>query len=82
MNGYQDKTGNYNIGANKTILLGLLASGPVYTTTGQIEIREIPTISAPFVSTNHMIHLGYYVKAREILNLCNHIKQKLNLETG
>lgn len=77
MNGYIDKSNNYQIGACKNILIGLLSSGPFYTSTGQIEIKEIPTVAVPTFSTSQMIHLGYYVKAKEILVLSAHIKKTL-----
>lgn len=78
MNGYQDKSGNYHVTASKNILLGLLSSGPSFSDTGKIEIREIPTKNVvPVVTYNQMIHLGYYVKAKEILTLCEFIKEKI-----
>ena len=73
---FSDKLGNLVIGGRKIIFLGLLSSGPTFTSEGKIEIKEIPTVNMQTVSINtQMIHLGYYVKAKEILNLCNHIKK-------
>ncbi|HBD7115611.1 TPA: hypothetical protein OX081_000894 [Legionella pneumophila] len=78
LQGFHDKVGNYHIGANKNILLGLLSSGPYLTQSGKIEIKEIPTTNmVPVASFNQMIHLGYYVKAKEILVLCEHIKSQV-----
>lgn len=78
MMGYHDKYGNYLVGTNKTILLGLLSSGPYVTQSGKIEIKEIPTATvAPVATYTQMIHLGYYVKAKEILRLCEHIQKIL-----
>jgi hypothetical protein len=78
MQGFHDKSGTYHIGASKNILLGLLFSGPYLTQDGKIEIKEIPTVNiVPVASFNQMIHLGYYVKAKEILILCEYIKDKL-----
>lgn len=77
MMGYQDKTNHSYSLASKFILLGLLSSGPYYTQSGKIEIREIPTGNlVPVTSYNQMIHLGYYVKAKEIILLCNLIREK------
>lgn len=78
LQGFHDKVGNYHISANKNILLGLLSSGPYLTQSGKIEIKEIPTTNmVPVTSFNQMIHLGYYVKAKEILVLCEHIKSQV-----
>ncbi|MGX8786032.1 S1 family peptidase [Legionella pneumophila] len=78
MKGFHDKNGTYHIGASKNILLGLLFSGPYLTQSGKIEIKEIPTANlVPVASFNQMIHLGYYVKAKEILVLCEHIKNQI-----
>jgi hypothetical protein len=78
MRGFHDKTDTYHIGASKNILLGLLFSGPYLTQSGKIEIKEIPTANiVPITTYNQMIHLGYYVKAKEILTLCGIIKEKI-----
>ncbi|HEL8003005.1 TPA: hypothetical protein UZ269_002852 [Legionella pneumophila] len=80
MQGFHDKNGTYHIGASKNILLGLLFSGPYLTQSGKIEIKEIPTANiGPVASFNQMIHLGYYIKAKEILVLCEHIKNQIVL---
>ena len=81
MKGFHDKSGTYHIGASKNILLGLLFSGPYLTQSGKIEIKEIPTANiAPVTTYNQMIHLGYYVKAKEISVLCDVIKEKISKE--
>ena len=74
---YVNKLGVTRLGATQIILLGLLTAGPVYTCEGTIEIKEIPTNSVPIVSTNQMIHLGYYVKAKEIMTLIEEIKTRI-----
>jgi hypothetical protein len=58
----------------RAILLGVLFAGPHTTTEGEILIEEIPTSSRPVIITPQMIHLGYIVKAKEILALGEHIK--------
>ncbi len=68
------KSQSFTIGG-KIILLGLLFGGPVYTSEGKIEIKEIPTLQIPVSTSQQFIHLGYYVKAKEILVLCEHIKK-------
>ncbi len=73
---YFDKQSNtFRIG-NKTILLGLLFGGPSYTSEGKIEIKEIPALQIPITKSQQWIHLGYYVKAKEILALTEYILKK------
>ena len=69
------KSKAYSIGS-KIILLGLLFGGPVYTSEGKIEIKEIPAKQIPITKSQQWIHLGFYVKAKEILTLCEYIKQR------
>ncbi len=71
---YYDKQNKATrIGGEKLILLGLLCSAPFHSIEGKIEIREIPTQQVPIAQVNQFIHLGYYVKAKEVLRLCEHI---------
>lgn len=74
---YPNKTGGISIG-NKFIFLGLLYGGPIYSSEGKILIKEIPTSREPLTHYEQMIHLGYYVKAKEINFLCEKIKSLLN----
>jgi len=70
---FPNKNGGLLLG-NKIIFLGLLSEGPAYTTEGKIVIKKIPTSNYEAnVENQQMIHLGYYVKAKEVLTLCNHI---------
>ena len=64
---YATRTG-ITIG-NRLHLLGILASGPQFTAEGQLRIVDIPTASTPVISTSIPIHLGYYIKAKELLVL-------------
>lgn len=74
---YFDKKNNtFKIG-NKVILLGLLFGGPNYTNEGRIEIKEIQAQQIPITKSQQWIHLGYYVKAKEILVLSDYIKKKV-----
>jgi hypothetical protein len=62
---------------SRTILLGVLSSGPYMNAEGTIEIREIPTRAEAASVTPVMIHLGYIIKAKEILVLGQHIIEHL-----
>lgn len=75
---FPDKAGNLNVG-NKVILLGLLSSGPIYTSEEKIQIKAIPTQLVPVTQYNQMLHLGIYVKAKTILELSFLIKEKHEL---
>jgi hypothetical protein len=65
---YGDKKGHTVIGS-RTMLLGVLFSGPLMQTDGKIVIRNIPTAVEPVAQVNMMLNLGYIVKARELLGL-------------
>lgn len=68
------KPGSMSIGGSRAALLGVLFGGPQMTAEGEIVVREIPTSNAqPIIATRLMINLGYYVKAREILSLGEHV---------
>jgi hypothetical protein len=71
------KEGSLSIGGQRAWLLGVLFAGPIRRAEGNIELRPIPTSSRPVAVTDQMIHLGYIVKAREILALGNHIKKSI-----
>jgi hypothetical protein len=61
------------IGSNRLLLLGVLFAAPQYQADGSITIVEIPTAAKMVVSTNLPVHLGFYVKAREITALKTHL---------
>lgn len=63
----------------QAFLLGALYAGPIREAEGRIEVRPIPTSVQPIPVTQQMIHLGYVVKAREILALGERIKQTLGI---
>jgi len=72
---YYSKPLSVTVG-NRAILLGVLFGGPQWTAEGQIVIKPIPTMQPNFVSvTPVMIHLGYIVKAKEILELGKALKR-------
>lgn len=61
------------MGANRVFLLGVLYGGPVMQADGEIEVQTIPTRQVPVAVTQMMIHLGYYIKAREVRALAQHV---------
>lgn len=74
---YQDKKGNIFMGKSRVALLGILYAGPIWTAEGSVEINPIPTAISPVSKTNMMIHLGYVLKAKEILTLGSYIIQEI-----
>lgn len=54
---------------NRYILLGLLFAGPHMRADGTIQVVEVPSVATPIASTMIPIHLGFYVKASELLIL-------------
>lgn len=79
--GYKDKYGNLIWGESRIIFIGTLFAGPQYDATGEIVVRTIPTVQQKVEAhTGVMINLGYYVKAREILEFKNYIKRVLEQE--
>ena len=62
---YSDKKGNVIIGS-RTLLLGILFSGPQIQADGEIVVRNSPTTKVPVAQIQLMLNLGYIVKAREI----------------
>jgi hypothetical protein len=73
--------GGFVIGS-RALLLGILFAGPVLKTDGTWEIKEIPTAKArvPVVVTPIPVHLGYYVKAKELNVLKEHLVKALKIE--
>jgi hypothetical protein len=68
--------GGISIG-RRLIFLGVLYAYPQFTANGDIEIVEIPTAQTPISRTNIPTHLGYYVKAKELITLKEHILSML-----
>jgi len=75
MGSYYTKDGSLVVGT-RFGLLGILHAGPQWTAKGDIEIKPIPTAALPVAKTPLMIHLGYVIKAREILTLAEYITQQ------
>lgn len=69
------KRGSINIGANRIVFLGILFSGPVYSSEGKIITRDIPTKQEVISLTPQMINLGYYIKSEVILDFKEKIRR-------
>lgn len=57
-------------------LVGILYAGPVMRADGSIEIQEIPTSVRGVSKTDVMIHLGYVIKARELMVLVEYMQSR------
>ncbi|NSW82202.1 MAG: trypsin-like peptidase domain-containing protein [Syntrophothermus sp.] len=69
---YYTKDGSLVVGT-RVALLGVLYAGPEMTVEGSIVARPIPTTVLPASITRVMIHLGYVIKAKEIVTLGSHV---------
>ncbi len=65
---------------SRLIFLGVLFAYPQHKADGSIEIIDIPTKQVPIARTPLPAHLGYYIKAREILELKQHLFQSLQVQ--
>lgn len=64
---YSEK--NAVVVGTRAMLLGVLFATPRYTPNGTVHPVEIPTTSKPSGTAAMASHLGFYVKARELLEL-------------
>ncbi|GJE43273.1 trypsin-like peptidase domain-containing protein [Methylobacterium soli] len=64
---YADKHNNTVVGS-RIMLLGVLYAGPTIKLDGTVEVVPGPTNSQIVSKTNTMMHLGYCIKARKILD--------------
>lgn len=71
--------GNLVVGLTRTILLGVLWGGPQITREGRIEVREVPTAEPTVLTREHAIHLGYYIKAKELITLAEYAMKVLGV---
>lgn len=79
--GYKDKLGNLKWGQSRIIFIGTLFSGPKYDATGKIVVTDIPTSQQIVQShTGVMVNLGYYIKAKELLEFKRKIADILEQE--
>lgn len=76
---YTEKKGNHGLvfSRGRTIFMGVLSSSPVYTAEGRIVVKNVPTVAQVTAEVGQMIHLGYIIKAKEVLNLGDHILKSL-----
>lgn len=68
---YSDKDGSLVLGS-RIALLGVLHAGPQMNAEGQIVPKPIPTHFVPVSETKIMIHLGYVIRASEIVRAAKH----------
>ncbi len=83
--GYTERTATSTsviTGRDRVIFLGVLFEGPYLTTEGQIEIRKIPTHNYPVSITKLMIHLGYIIKAKEVITLAEYVNNFVKLNAS
>lgn len=73
---YKDKHGNIYFGNSRIIFLGVLHSGPQWSADGELVVEQIPTANGIKIKPNVkvMVNLGYYVKARELLEFKKYIQ--------
>jgi len=64
----------------RIIFLGVLSAGPQFAADGTLQIAEIPTGEGPITRTNIPVHLGYYVKSKELITLKDHLFRTLNIK--
>ncbi len=58
---------------DRILFLGVLHAGPVLHATGEIAVANIPINVPKNFALNLMIHLGYYVKSRELIALAKEV---------
>lgn len=73
---YSDKDGSLVLGS-RIALLGVLHAGPRMNAEGQIVPKPIPTHFVPISETKIMIHLGYVIRASEIVRAAKHAEEIL-----
>lgn len=73
---YSDNDGSLVLGS-RFALLGVLHAGPHMNAEGQIIPKPIPTHFVPVSETKIMIHLGYVIRASEILCAAKHAEENL-----
>jgi hypothetical protein len=56
-------------GGSRIFLLGILYAGPQFAADGSLEIKEIPTTWTARFSVALPVHLGFYIKSQELLEL-------------
>lgn len=67
---FHDNKGESLVLSNRKIFLGVLTSGPTWNSEGEIKIVNIPTLQKVVAEIPIMINLGFYIKAKEVIHLC------------
>jgi len=67
---YHDNKGGTLVAGSRVIFLGVLYAGPIWNSKGEITIIDIPTSQQVIANVPIMINLGYYIKAKEVIKLC------------
>ena len=57
------------MGQSRIILLGTLYAGPQQTTTGEIQVVDVPTSQKAISVSNIPINLGLIIKSERIIEL-------------
>jgi hypothetical protein len=70
--GWYFQKGRGSTAGSRMRFLGVLYAGPVMTADGEIIVEAIPTGAHSKTRTELMIHLGYVMKARELIVLGEH----------
>ena len=73
--GYMDKKGNFNLGKQRLILLGVLFAGPRYSEKGNLIVESSKPENIISPVTPLWLNLGYYIKAKEILTFKNIVEE-------
>lgn len=71
---YMGLDSNIVLGKGRTRLLGVLYAGPMYDAKGHLHPVPVPTAGMPFSAAVPM-HLGFVIKAQEVLMLDEPIKE-------
>lgn len=64
--------------ATRFWLLGMLWGGPRITEKGELVVEPVPTDAKVTVSTHVRMHLGYAIKAREILSIATRLNAQVD----
>jgi hypothetical protein len=57
------------LSASRILLLGILYACPQFSAEGEVEVVEVPTSKSAWFTVKMPMHLGYYIKAEELLPL-------------
>jgi hypothetical protein len=61
--------GGFVAAETRILLLGILYAGPQFEADGSFEIKEIPTTRTGQFTLSLPVHLGFYIKAQQLLEL-------------